>query len=140
LHGGAARLYKDAFALLPALGTDLQAGHRYQAARAAALAGCGRGKDAAGLDAKGRARWRGQALDWLRADLAAWAKVVQNGTPKARTGAQQVLRQWQHDPDLNGLRDARPPAELPRAEQQAWSRLWADVRALLEKAAAKGRS
>jgi serine/threonine-protein kinase len=48
-----ARLYADAFAADPGLTEDLAAGHRYRAARAAALAGCGRGEDAPGLGSVG---------------------------------------------------------------------------------------
>jgi tetratricopeptide (TPR) repeat protein len=49
---------------------------RYGAARCAALAGCGQGKDAARMDGEERARWRRQARDWLGADLAWWGKAV----------------------------------------------------------------
>src|SRR5262249_54054721 len=43
--------------------------HRYDAVRAAALAVSGQGEDASGLDAAQRARWRRQALAWLRTDV-----------------------------------------------------------------------
>ena len=46
-------------------------GPRYEAATAAALAGSSQGEDAGPLDDKERARWRRQALSWLRQDLAA---------------------------------------------------------------------
>jgi serine/threonine-protein kinase len=64
-----ARIYAEAFAADP----KLTKYHRYTAARvaaetrfpacAAALAGCGQGKDAADLDDAERARWRLQALE-----------------------------------------------------------------------------
>jgi serine/threonine-protein kinase len=71
-----ARLYAAAFATDPRLEEDLSAGHRYNAARAATLVGCGRGLDATGLTEDERRRWRAQARLWLRADLVAWAKSL----------------------------------------------------------------
>src|SRR5262249_20859143 len=54
----ASRFYCEAFAAQRTLAEDLGARHRYNAACAAALAGCGRGKDATALNAKDRARLR----------------------------------------------------------------------------------
>src|SRR5262249_59110865 len=71
LHRAAVRFYEEAFAAQPKLADDLDAAHRYNAACAAALAGCGAGQDADQLDDKERAGLRRQALDWPRADLAA---------------------------------------------------------------------
>ena len=77
-----ARLYADAFAEAPGMAEDLDVGHRYGAACVAALAGCGRGVDAAGLGETDRTRWREQARLWLRADLAAWGRA-RGGDPNA---------------------------------------------------------
>jgi tetratricopeptide (TPR) repeat protein len=134
LPGVSARLYGEAFTEQPELAEDLKAAHRDDAACAAALAGCGRGKDAAKVDATERARWRKQALEWLRADLTLWAKLLDSDTPQARAGVQQKLRHWQRDPDLAGLRDPAALAELPEAEREGWRQLWADVGALLKRA------
>jgi hypothetical protein len=49
-----------------------------------------------------------------------------------------MLRHWQSDPDLAGVRDAPALASLPEAERGEWQRLWADVQALLDKAGGKG--
>ena len=55
----AARLYADAFAADPRLAEDLAAGHRYNAARAAALAGGRPRRGRRGLSAREeRTRWR----------------------------------------------------------------------------------
>jgi serine/threonine-protein kinase len=54
-------LYAEAFDAAPSLADDLGADHRYNAARAAALAGCGHGADATGLGEEERARLRDQA-------------------------------------------------------------------------------
>jgi tetratricopeptide (TPR) repeat protein len=134
LHRASARLYGEAFTERPELAADLKAAHRDDAACAAALAGCGRGEDAAQVDATERARWRQQALEWLRADLTLWAKLLDSDTPQARAGVQQRLRHWQRDPDLAGLRDPAALAELPEAEREGWRQLWADVGALLKRA------
>src|SRR4029077_14799319 len=56
LHAAAARFYAEAFAAEPKLTEDMGARQRYNAACAAALAGCGQGKDAGELDDKERAR------------------------------------------------------------------------------------
>src|SRR5204863_11568 len=56
LYAAAARFYAEAFTADPKLAADLKAAHRYAAARAAALASVGQGKDADGLDEAARAR------------------------------------------------------------------------------------
>src|SRR5262249_1279068 len=73
----AARLRAHVLTADPKLADDLQGGYRYDAAGAAALAGCGQGTDAGQLDEKERIRWRKQAVEWLRADLAAYAKRLE---------------------------------------------------------------
>jgi serine/threonine-protein kinase len=128
LHAAAARLYAEAFGVEPSLVEDVQAGHRYNAACSAALAGCGKGTDAAGLDAAARARWRAQALAWLRADLALLRQRIDKGKPPERAAALQKLAQWLSDPDLAGVRDGRALAALHAQEGDAWKKLWTEVR------------
>src|SRR5262249_6581179 len=115
------------------LANALEAGHRYNAACAAALAAAGQGKDAAALDEKERTRLRNQALDWLRADLALWDQQAHRAEPQARAATQQTLRHWQQDTDLAGVRTADALQKLPPAERAAWQKLWADVEAVLAK-------
>jgi hypothetical protein len=43
-----------------------------------------------------------------------------------------VLRHWQKDGDLVGIRDQVALAKLPAEEQKAFAQLWADVAALLK--------
>jgi len=50
-YAASARFFSEAFAVEPKLAENLQASHRYNAACAAALSGCGQGKDADKLDA-----------------------------------------------------------------------------------------
>src|SRR5262249_31176590 len=72
LYATSARFYAEAFAEKAQLGEELDLGYRYNAACAAALAGCGKGEDADRVGAKEGMWLRQQALDWLRTDLDAW--------------------------------------------------------------------
>ena len=137
LNAAAARFYEDAFAAAPKLADDLGAAHRYDAACAAALAGCGRGQDANKLDDQGRARLRRQALDWLWADLKTWRGLLEKGPYVNRPAVAQQLRHWQVDADLAGVRGAEALAKLPEAERQPWHKLWDDAADLLARAQAK---
>jgi serine/threonine-protein kinase len=127
LYVASARFYDDAFAADSKLANDPRVPNRYNAACAAALAGCGRGKDAAELDDAERARLRGQALDWLRADLTDWGKVLmEDDIAKTRPVVIQRLEHWLKDADLAGVRgDAL--AKLPEAECQPWRDLWVNL-------------
>jgi serine/threonine-protein kinase len=132
-HHAAARLYADALAADPSLADDLQQGHRYNAACSAALAAAGQGKDATKPDDKERMRLRLQARDWLRADLAGYAKLWESD-PAVRPFVRDQLKHWQEDTDLVGIRDAAALAKLPAAERAPFTQLWADVAALVKKA------
>jgi tetratricopeptide (TPR) repeat protein/tRNA A-37 threonylcarbamoyl transferase component Bud32 len=133
LYAAAKRFYTEAFAAQPDLADNLQTPHRYKAACAAALAGCGQGKDAAELDEKERVRLRTQALDWLRADLDAWSGLLKKLPDTIRPLVIKKMQHRQADPDFAGVRgDAL--AKLPADERQAWQQLWADVANLLARA------
>ena len=136
-NAAAASFWAKAFTAEAKRADNLQAGHRYNAACCAALAGSGQGEDAAKLDDKERARLRKQALDWLRADLALWSKLLSSGPPAARAVLQQQMEHWQKDSDLAGIRGAEALAKLPKEEQKACTQLWADVAALRKKAEEK---
>jgi serine/threonine-protein kinase len=129
-----ARFYAAAFAAEPKLAAEPRSGHRYNAARAAALAAAGRGEDAIKLADEERARWRQQALDWLRADLAAWAKTLEAAKPEVRAAVRQTLQHWHKAPDLAGVRDKAELAKLADTEREPWAKLWADVEALRKRA------
>jgi tetratricopeptide (TPR) repeat protein len=135
-HADAALLYDRAVTAEPKLAEDLNAHHRYYAACCAALAARGTGAGADRLDRADRARFRGQALDWLAADLAARRKLLADD-PTAVGPTQKVLQHWLDDPDLSGVRDARGLAELPDAERERWKELWSAVRDLLRRAEKK---
>ena len=134
LHGASARLWSEAFQAQPKLADDMQVQNRYNAACAAALAGCGQGKDDPPLDDAAKTRWRKQAMDWLTADLAAWSKMLDSGPPQARHAVIQTLQHWKADTDLAGIRDPATLAKLPTDEQATCLALWAEVDALVKKA------
>jgi tetratricopeptide (TPR) repeat protein len=127
LDRAAARFCEEAFAAQPALASDLGASHRYDAACAAALAGCGQGQDADELDGLERGRLRRQALDWLRADLDEWGRLLEKEPDKVRPVLVPQMRHWLADPDFAGVRGPQALAQLPEAERGPWQRLWDDV-------------
>ncbi|MDB5293722.1 MAG: tetratricopeptide repeat protein [Phycisphaerales bacterium] len=133
LHASAARLYADAFAAAPDLAEDLAAAHRFNAARSAALAGCDHGEQTPTLSDVERSRWRAQAREWLRADLAAWIKESEGGEPVNHAKLQQRLTRMQHDKDLAGIRDANALAELPPEERAECLALWREVGSYLDR-------
>jgi tetratricopeptide (TPR) repeat protein len=135
LDAAAARFFREAFAAEPKRSNDLRAGHRYNAACAAARAGCGQSKNAAGLGEQERARLRRQALDWLRADLAAWGERLDGQTDPAPTAVLRKMAHWEQDADLAGVRRPEALTRLPEAERRGWQQLWADVEALRQRAA-----
>jgi len=108
-HAESARMYAEAFAEDAALAGDLAEGHRYNAACSASLEAARGGADAA--------EWRGRALEWLRADLAA--------REKAPSELVATLEHWKQDSDLAAVRDCLD--ELPKPESEAWQSLWAAV-------------
>jgi tetratricopeptide (TPR) repeat protein len=134
LYAASARFYAEAFALQPKLPEDYQSGHRYNAACAAARAGCGQGNDANQTDARERARLRRQAFEWLRADLAAWRQLLEKDPEKTRPIMQERLQHWQEESDLAGIRGADSLAKLPQAERQEWQKLWEEVEAHRQRA------
>jgi tetratricopeptide (TPR) repeat protein len=137
LRAAAARFFTDAFKASPALAANLEAGDRFGAARAAALAGTGQGKDADRLDDAERARWRSQALAWLRADLQAWGRLLDREPGRAAFAAVILRRRWLPNADLRGVRGREALARLPEAERQPWQQLWDDVARTLARAQGK---
>jgi serine/threonine-protein kinase len=126
-----AQLYGDAFRADPALADNLQLSHRYNAARSAALAGCGQGEDAIGLGEAGRKQWRDQARIWLMADLTARARAFDTDPAAGRADLHKVLTRWREDPELAGVRDQGELDKLATDERRDWLALWAEVAAVL---------
>jgi tetratricopeptide (TPR) repeat protein len=128
------RLWAEAFASDPKLGEDLEAESRYNAACTAALAAAGQGIDDPPPDDAAKAKLRAQALDWLKAELTAWARVLESGPPQARAVVEETLKQWKQDTDFAGIRDVKELAKLPEDERKQWRALWADLDALIKRA------
>jgi hypothetical protein len=115
----AVRLYAAAFRADPTL---LEGGdERCSAARDAVLA-------AAQLTEGGdAAQFRGQALDWLRAELARRERELTTDAPSTRA----ELAWWLETAELATVRDAID--ELPDAEAADWVAFWSRVRELAKR-------
>ena len=85
-------LWTESFTASPELAADLTAANRFQAARAAALAGTERGRGDSPSESESRARWRKQALDWLSADLTASAALLKAGNLPTASGGLETAR------------------------------------------------
>jgi tetratricopeptide (TPR) repeat protein len=138
LNAAAARLFSEAFADKPTLADDLGIGRRYFAARTACQAGCGRDKYGGMIDKEERARLRRQALDWLKADLAAWRQVLEDGGAEAGPVVTRQMQRWQQDPGFVGVRAPDALGKLPEGEQKLWQALWREVGQTLD--SARGQS
>ena len=130
LHRAVARFYDEAFAADPKLVSQ----NRYNAACAAALAGCGQGKDTDKVDDKERCCLRCRALDWLRADLEASRLLLEKDENRTGRTVAGNMRHWLDDPDFAGVRGPEALAKLPEAERQPWEKLWKEVADLLKRA------
>ena len=130
LHATAARLWGEALAADPKLGDDRQAGHRYNAACSAAIAGTGGGRDEPKPDEAARTALRAKALGWLGQELSAWREFAGAGGPGNKGLVAQTLVHWKDDSDLAGVRDGAGLDKLPEDERTAWRALWDGVETL----------
>jgi len=133
----AARFYEKALAAEPKLIEDPHLTYRYNAACAAALAGCGQGTDADKLHDSQRAGYRRRALDWLRADLEAIRPLLEKDSANHGPFILATMQHWLADEDFVGVRGPEALAKLPEAERQRWEKLWKDVADLLNRAQEK---
>jgi hypothetical protein len=133
-YATAAHLYAKALVATPQLTADLQAGHRFNAARAASLAGTGQGDETAKLAESERERLRAQAREWLQLDIADWAKKVDQGTAADRIQAEKALSQWRENAELAALREPDALDRLSADERKECNALWSEVAALLSRA------
>src|SRR5262249_48149877 len=112
---------------------DRQTDHRFNAACAAARAGCGEGEDKP-ADAAALSELRRQAFDWLRADLAAKSKELETASPPNRVAVIQTLQNWKTHNALACVRDEKEWAKLPEGERKEWQTFWAEVDAPFQQA------
>jgi serine/threonine-protein kinase len=119
----AARFYAEAFAAQPKIADDLRVGRRYDAACVAAMAAAGKSAGDTKLDDQERTRLRQQALGWLKADLAALAKLA-DGTAAQRDFVRRKMAHWHADADLARVRDEVALGKLPTGERDARRKLW----------------
>ncbi len=110
----AVRFWGEALEADPKLGEDRQPEHRYNAARAAALAGAGMGQDAPPPDGYGRAKLRARALAWLAGERDAWAKLIETGDRKARLEVVATLAALEGRPRPRRHPRRQRPREAPR--------------------------
>jgi serine/threonine-protein kinase len=134
LHASAARFWAEALAADPKLAADRKAQTRYNAACAAALAGCGQSKDAPPPDETAKTKLRKQSLAWLKDELAVWSKLLESGGSAARPLVTQTMEHWQSDPDLAGVREEAELAKLPEPEREAWRKVWGEAAGVLKSA------
>jgi serine/threonine-protein kinase len=129
-----ARLYTEAFTRKPAVQFDARTGGGLVSSRAAVRAAMGEGIDAAKLDDTERGKLREQAVGWLRVHLDAWSGKLMAGKDKFRNDLKRMLEELKTDSALAGVRDAAALAKVPEAERDTWTKLWADVDALMKRA------
>ncbi len=125
----AACLWSEAFENDPKLGDDRQQQYRYSAAIAAILAAAGQSKNEPSLDDAAKAELRRKALEWLKAEQIACAKLVHSRSFTSLKDIQR-LANWKKDKDLASIRDRAELAKLPPEERTAFDKLWADVSAI----------
>jgi tetratricopeptide (TPR) repeat protein len=126
-HATAATLYGRLFAKEPMLGLDPYQSHRFHAARSAALAAAGLGRDPKKLIDTEKAKLRAEALAWLQADLQAWRQRFEVRDSNALPGLLNGLPMWEKEEAFASVRQAQLLALLPIAEQKDWTKLWRDV-------------
>jgi hypothetical protein len=129
----AARLCADAFAADPKNAADEKPGRRSGAICAAIQAAAGQGADAGQLDRKACSHWRKLALQWLRADLAAYSRMVVSRKPEDYRMVRRRLGIWRCEQQLASVRDPEALAQLPADEQREYRLFWAEVESLLKK-------
>jgi hypothetical protein len=134
------RFYTDATAKFPGLAEDLEAGYRYNAAKAAVITATTPSLTAGiTLNDQQRQELRKSALVWLQADLASWSKrvSVDGIDEKDLQAAQEKIIRWKTDAALANVRSVAVIAKLPAAERQFWGEIWKKVDILVSRLSAQ---
>ena len=74
-----------------------------------------------------RQRLRDLAMTWLRDQVDALHRTVEQGSPAERANALDRLLAIRGEPDLAEVRGATALEKLPAPEQERWKALWADI-------------
>ncbi len=98
------------------------------------MVGCGRGGVGADLSREERARWRGRAREWLRAEVTLWTRALDGGPHADRLLVRDRLAHLWADPDLAGLFDRDALDKLPPAERLECRTLWGELDSLIGRA------
>ncbi len=139
-HAASARLYAKACTIEAKYATDASTfDRRYDAARSAALAGNGRGKDPPS-DKVDREALREQALAWLETNRILLARRLSSNTSKDRKYVTDRLSAWQSEKDLAITRSGVGQDGWSSVEGAAWAKFWLQVRTLLAKAVDTSKS
>jgi hypothetical protein len=93
--------------------------------------------DAKRLTEEERTALRRQALAWLRADLAVYARLAERGDARTRAAVRQRLAHWLQDADLAPVRDKVFLSRLPWGERAEWYHLWEGAARLWRQGAPK---
>jgi tetratricopeptide (TPR) repeat protein len=117
---------RDGFGRNPDWMTDINKLMRYDAAVFASQCGTGGGNSA--VPEADRPRFRTEALNWLRADLAILKELAAD--PKNKDRVHHKLNDWIPDGELASVREPDQLAKLPDEERKDWEKLWAEVRKL----------
>jgi hypothetical protein len=75
--------------------------------------------------------WQQQARGWLRAEVAARAKLLSSLDPTKAAAARQALAILRDLPALANVREPAALAGLPEAERREWQGFWREVENLL---------
>ncbi len=81
--------------------------------------------------------FRRQALAWLRADLAVYAKLAEREEPAVKLLVRRRLGTGRRTPTSPPCATRRQLDQLPDDERKEWRQLWDDVAALLKTVEAK---
>jgi len=119
--------FDAAFAADPKIVNNARLQFRYHAACAAARASTGLEKDGATLTNEEGSRLRVQALTWLQADFAFWAREAASDRVENRASAERALRTMKQERAFECVRDPSELAKLPASESELWKTFWADV-------------
>jgi serine/threonine-protein kinase len=134
-----ANLYSDAFAAAPGLAEEYRIGHRFNAACAAARASNGIGADVAGLSMLDRAKWRTQAREWIRADLASCKMLLDRDLVSARDVVRDKLTRLRDNPDLAGLGDPAQLEHVSADDRKQFLALWNEIGIAIKRTEKNGR-